>query len=1033
MCSASLRLACFGVHGIFKKLSLARMLRVVLVLCAGAAITSPAQVLTTLVSFDGTNGANPWAPVIEGADGNFYGTTFCGGTQQGGCGTVFRVTPSGTLTTLYEFCSQSQCADGAEPAAPLVQASDGNFYGTTSAGGNRSGNCLAIGCGTVFRITPNGTLTTLHAFSGGDGSYPYTGLLQARDGNLYGTTSDGAFFKVTLNGTFTYISGGIAASPLVQGTDGNFYGTTTRGGLSNCGNGCGTVFRVSPRGTFTRLYEFCSQQDCADGYAPVAGLVQASDGNFYGTTTYGGSGGYHNLADYAGTIFRITPSGTLTTLYSFCSQPNCSDGDRPYGTLVQASDGNLYGTTQNGGSGAGTYGAGTIFKITPSDAFTTLYNFCSPSPCNDGSTPYAGLVQANNGIFYGTTTFGVTGGGTVFSLQTNSSLLTVSTSGNGTVTSTDGFIDCPGTCSHVYPNNTQVTLNANPTAGWAFSGWNGACSGTGPCVVTMTQGLSVGAAFTVTYTLTVSTSGNGTVTSTDGFINCPSTCSHTYLSDTQVTLNANPALGWSLSAWGGACSGNGSCSFPMTQNESVTATFTQDYYTLTVEIFGNGSVTSTDGYINCPGMCSHTYLSLTHITLNAAAAEGWMFGGWNGGCTGTSSCTVTMTQSLTIDAIFSQALQFIAVTPCRLADTRPNYGGSGPIQGGTSRDFPIPEEGDCNIPTTAAAYSLNITVVPQGYLGYLITWPTGEDRPLVSTLNSLDGRIKANAAIVPAGASQAVSVYVTNTTNVILDIDGYFAPVTASTLAFYPLAPCRVADTRKSLPNGLGTPHLSGGASRDFSVLSSTCNIPITAQAYSLNFTAVPYPTFGYGLAYLEVWPTGQMPQHPVSTLNNLTGTIVANAAIVPAGTGGGEITALASNDTDLVIDIDGYFAPAGEGGLSLYPVAPCRVIDTRLNHGQPFSGTLSPPVDVVDSPCEPPAAAQAYVFNATVVPQGGLGYLTLWPDDGSMRPTASTLNAIDGWIASNMAIVPTTNGSVNAYASGITQLILDISSYFAP
>ncbi len=151
------------------------------------------------------------------------------------------------------------------------------------------------------------------------------------------------------------------------------------------------------------------------------------------------------------------------------------------------------------------------------------------------------------------------------------------------------------------------------------------------------------------------------------------------------------------------------------------------------------------------------------------------------------------------------------------------------------------------------------------------------------------------------------------------------------------------------------------------------------------------------------------------------------------AGTGG-EITAFASNDTDLVIDIDGYFAPAEQGGLSLYPAAPCRVIDTRkLPGGQPFSGTLSPPVDVVHSLCAPPATAQAYVLNATVVPQGGLGYLTLWPD-GTDRPLQfSTLNAIDGWITSNMAIVPTHNGKIDAYASGTTQLILDISSYFAP
>ncbi len=377
------------------------------------------------------------------------------------------------------------------------------------------------------------------------------------------------------------------------------------------------------------------------------------------------------------------------------------------------------------------------------------------------------------------------------------------------------------------------------------------------------------------------------------------------------------------------------------------------------------------------------------------------------------------------------ALQFVAVTPCRLVDTRKS---GGPIQGNTSRDFTIPQLGGCNIPTTAAAYSLNVTVVPPAPLGYLTIWPTGEDRPVVSTMNSLDGRIKANAAIVPAGASGAVSVYVSNTTDVVLDIDGYFAPTSGSTLAFYSLAPCRVADTRKSnFPQGLGVPQLSGTVARDFPVLESSC-IPmgITPAAYSFNFTAVPYPALGDPLGYLEVWPTGQKPQNPVSTLNNLTGTIVANAAIVPAGTGG-EITAYASNDTDLVIDINGYFAPAGQNGLSLYPAAPCRVIDTRkIGNGQPFSGTLSPPVDVVDSVCGPPSTALAYVFNATVVPSGGLGYLTLWPD-GQTQPVVSTLNAIDGAITSNMAIVPTNNGEVDAYASGITQLILDISSYFAP
>src|SRR5664280_881041 len=375
--------------------------------------------------------------------------------------------------------------------------------------------------------------------------------------------------------------------------------------------------------------------------------------------------------------------------------------------------------------------------------------------------------------------------------------------------------------------------------------------------------------------------------------------------------------------------------------------------------------------------------------------------------------------------------QFVTVTPCRLVDTRPDHGGSGPIQGGTFRTFPIPQEGGCNIPAIASAYSLNVSVVPLGGLGYLTMWPAGVTlRPLVSTLNSVDGRIKASAAIVPAGTNGAVNIYVTNTTNVILDINGYFAAVSSSTLAFYPLPPCRVADTRHSTyPPGLGPPYLTGGHERAFPILNATsCNIPSSgAAAYSLNFSVVPHGPLGY----MTVWPTGQS-RPLVSTLNDIPGQNIANAAIAVAGAGG-EVSVYPTNDTDLVIDINGYFAPAGLGGLSLYGVRPCRVIDTRkVGNGLPFSGTLSPPVDVVDSPCEPPAAAQAYVFNATVVPQGGLGYLTLWPD-GTGRPVVSTLNAIDGWITSNMAIVPSTNGKVDAYASGPTQLILDISSYFAP
>ncbi len=374
---------------------------------------------------------------------------------------------------------------------------------------------------------------------------------------------------------------------------------------------------------------------------------------------------------------------------------------------------------------------------------------------------------------------------------------------------------------------------------------------------------------------------------------------------------------------------------------------------------------------------------------------------------------VTNTNDNTVSVIGGAALRFVAVTPCRAFDTRKTT----PIQGGTSRDFII--AGTCDIPPTAAAYSLNIGVVPQGPLGFLTAWPTGGDRPLVSTLNSTDGRIKANAAIVPAGAGEAVSVYVTDTTNVFLDVNGYFV-ADSSQLAFYPLTPCRVVDTRRG--NG-GI--MQSGETRDFALLAGPCNIPSTAQAYSLNFTVVPPGRLGY----LSTWPAGKT-QPLVSTLNDTTGTIVANAAIVPAGTGG-DIDVYVQDATQVVIDINGYFAPPDTGGLSLYTVAPCRVLDTRKGNGA-FNGLLVPPVNVVASPCGVLSTAQGFVLNATVVPPGPLGYLTLWPD-GEQQPVVSTLNAFDGYITNNMAIVPTVNGSIDAFADGTTQLILDLFGYFAP
>jgi uncharacterized repeat protein (TIGR03803 family) len=323
-----------------------------------------AQTFRSLVSFDGANGNNPRAGLIQGFNGNLYGTTYSGGASNSG--TIFEISPAGKLTTLYSFCSQTDCADGSLPQAGLVQASDGNFYGTAFDGG--AGNA-----GTVFEMTPAGELTTLHAFCAKtdceDGKYPHARLTQAENGNFYGTTLEGG------------------------------------------AKGKGTVFEITAAGSLTTLYGFCSQSNCTDGISPDAGLVQIADGNFYGVTVEGGASGN-------GTVFEITPAGKLTTLYSFCSQASCSDGVYPEADLVHAQNGRFYGTTY----GDGTRSWGTIFEITPNGTLTTLYRFCSAANCPDGANPFE-LVQSTNGEFYGMTYAGGTGGadriGTVFRLAEN--------------------------------------------------------------------------------------------------------------------------------------------------------------------------------------------------------------------------------------------------------------------------------------------------------------------------------------------------------------------------------------------------------------------------------------------------------------------------------------------------------------------------------------------------------------------------------------------------------------------------------------
>jgi uncharacterized repeat protein (TIGR03803 family) len=328
---------------------------------------TPAGTLTTLHSFAGypTNGAGPEAGLVLGTDGNFYGTTFVGGASNsrgaGGCGTVFKITPGGTLTTLHSFWSQTGCTDGAFPVAGLVEGTDGNFYGTTNKGGTGSCPGVALACGTVFKITPAGTLTTLHSFDDADGAYPFGALIQATDGNFYGTTlqgganDDGTVFKITPEGALTtlhafeYGDGAYPEGGLVQGTDGNFYGTSSYGGA----NDKGSVFMMTPGGEPTTLYDFCSETKCTDGAVPDAGLIQATDGNLYGTTTEGGSSS--NCVNGCGTVFELTSGGTLTILHSF----DGTDGDSPSDGLAEITTGILYGTTFGGGADDD----GTVFSL----------------------------------------------------------------------------------------------------------------------------------------------------------------------------------------------------------------------------------------------------------------------------------------------------------------------------------------------------------------------------------------------------------------------------------------------------------------------------------------------------------------------------------------------------------------------------------------------------------------------------------------------------------------------------------------------
>ena len=347
---------------------------------------APAQIYTDLYNFNNTSGTSPSDPQVlaQGRDGNLYGTAPQAGT--GGGGVAFSVTPDGTLSEIHNFSG----ADGFRPNAGLTLGLDGNFYGTTVLGGNNN-------LGEVFQLTPEGFVFVLYSFTGGsDGAYPYAPPVLGNDGSLYGVTKSATAYKITTTGTFTLLGTipGQSFAPLILGADGNFYGTTQYGGKFNQG----TVFRMTPTGVINVIYSF----DTTHGGTPWGGVVQAG-GNFYGTTTGGGSGG-------GGVVYRLTPSGNITVIHNF-PVGSVDDGSDPIAGLMFGTDGLFYGSTFSGGSN----GYGTLFEI---DASGQHYSFLNQFDKTTGANPESNLVQHTNGTAYGMALAGGSvGDGVFFSLD----------------------------------------------------------------------------------------------------------------------------------------------------------------------------------------------------------------------------------------------------------------------------------------------------------------------------------------------------------------------------------------------------------------------------------------------------------------------------------------------------------------------------------------------------------------------------------------------------------------------------------------
>ncbi len=947
---------------------------------------------------------------------------------------VRKVVADGTITTLAGGGAGNSGDGGPATAAQLAGPrgltadGSGNFYFADS-GSNR-----------IRRVGADGTISTVAgtgvAGGAGDGGPAISAQLNAprgvaldSAGNLYiADTGNHGVRKVAPGGTITTVAAIASPDGVAVDAAGNLYIADTTGNA---------VRKRAADGTITTVAQGNVASDESSDLVPMGvavdtgGNVYAADDGPYWVVVRPGSDLNH--VQWNSRIRRVAPGGAITTVAGDGSSGYSGDGgpateaslSYPNSVAVDGA-GNLYigeGDFDSDSTGGFVFvnqspGNERIRKVDASGTITTVAGDGTAGYGGDGGAAASAQLNNPSGV-------AVDSAGNVYISDSGNNairlLVPVGTRALLSVTSTHSGYLAPGQTAATFAVVVSNAAGAGPTTGtvrvkelvssgltlvsMAGAGWS--CSsdtctrtdalpgGSSYPALTVTANVAADAPSQVENEVAVSGGGSSGSSTLDAAVVLAPPHAPVLISPANGVTGvlASPVLSWGVS--------HGAVSYEV--------------------YFGPSSAPSlvahTEGTSFVPGvlMADVTYywrVVAVNPTGSASSATG-------------SFTTATVT-----------GLRFVPVPPCRVADTRGAVGpfGGPAVGSGLTRSFAIPQRG-CGIPGTAQAYSLNVTVVPKGPLGYLTLWPAGQMQPLVSTLNSWDGEVVANAAIVPAGSGGAVSVFVTAAADVILDVDGYFDTSSGvGSFAYYAVPPCRVADTRYLSGNfgGIGGPAMSAGESREFPIASNACGIPSGAGAYSLNVTAIPA---GY-LGYLTTWPTGGA-QPNVSTLNSWDGKVVANAALVAAGTNG-SVSVFVEDPTNVILDTDGYFAaPGSAGALRFYPVTPCRVADTRGATGDFGGPTMEAQstrtFTIPASACLIPATAAAYSLNVTAVPGGVLSFLTTWPT-GSGRPLVSTLNSFDGSVVANAAIVPAgTGGAINVFVTNRTDVILDINGYFAP